>query len=82
MEEFLTTILETKIGPNFSFTNGTLLLKNNFGTGLLNSFFFYLYQLHLLTVPFLLNGIPAAIYSGTIGQFLFLSCVLFGLNGF
>jgi hypothetical protein len=40
MERVLTTILETKIGPNFSFTNGTLLLtENNFGTGLLNSFF-------------------------------------------
>jgi hypothetical protein len=44
----LTTILETKIGT-FSFTNGTLLLtENNFGTGLLNSFFLALpYQYHI-----------------------------------
>ena len=84
----LTTILETKIGPNFfSFTNGTsLLTENNFGTGLLNSFFLALPLSvpHLLTVrAFLLNGIPAAIYAaaGTIlGQFLFLSCVLFGFE--
>ncbi len=84
----LTTMLETKIGPNFfSFTKGPLLLtKNNFTTGLLNSFFLALPLSvpHLLTVrAFLLNGIPAAIYAaaGTIlGQFLFLSCVLFGFE--
>lgn len=83
----LTSILETKIGPNFfAFTNGKLLNENNFGTGLLNSFFLALPLSvpHLLTIrAFLLNGVPAAMYAaaGTIlGQFFFLTCVLFGFE--
>jgi hypothetical protein len=61
-----------------------LLTENNFGTGLLNSFFLALPLSvpHLLTVrAFLLNGIPAAIYAaaGT-RSILFLSCVLFGFE--
>jgi hypothetical protein len=46
----LTTILETKIGP-FPHLQMELLTENNFGTGLLNSFFLAL----PLSVPHLLT---------------------------
>jgi hypothetical protein len=87
-ENVFQTILETKIGPNFfSFINEKTINRNHFGTGLLNSFFLALPLSvpHLLTIrAFLLNGIPAATYAaaGTIlGQFCFLTCVLFGFEG-
>lgn len=83
----LDTILETKISPSsFSFSSLKPINSNHFGTGLLNSFFFTLPLSvpHLLTIRvFLLNGIPAALFAagGTIlGQFCFLTCVLFGLE--
>lgn len=72
----------------FSFIEGGRLNSNNIGTGLLNSFFLAL----PLSVPqlftlraFLVNGVPAAMFSalGTIvGQFSFFVCVLFGLEFF
>lgn len=82
-------ILETNVAPSsFAFLEPKPLTDNLFGTGFLNSFFLALpiSVPHLLTLRFfLINGLPAGMCAaaGTIlGQLVFFTCVLFGLESF
>nr|AOC61461.1 hypothetical chloroplast RF1 [Rhexinema sarcinoideum] len=80
-------LAESYVNPTFfEFLEPKAINSNSFLTGIFNSFFLALpFSVpHLLTFrAFLMNGLPAGIFSaaGTIlGQFTFFLCVLFGLE--